>query len=247
MAATPCLVTLRKWCGWAALADGLDRPLGAPVGAVLEPHRHAEAGGQLAVHLALGGARADRAPGDEVGQELRADGVEELGARGQAERGHVGQEAPGAAQPLVDGEAAVEAGIVDEPLPAHGGARLLEVDAHHDEEVLAAARPPSPGASRVLEARPRGSWIEQGPTTTSRRSSWPWRIRPTASRDRATRARGLGRGRHLLHEDRRRQEGPQALDAEVVGPVLHEEPMVARARGGSSHPSRRAPPSPSHR
>ena len=36
------------------------------------------------------------------------------------------------AQALVDAEAAVEVRIVDQPLPADGGARLLEVDAHHD-------------------------------------------------------------------------------------------------------------------
>ncbi len=41
------------------------------VGAVLEAHRARQAGGQLAMHLALGGARADGAPGDQVGDVLR--------------------------------------------------------------------------------------------------------------------------------------------------------------------------------
>ena len=37
-------------------------------------------------------------------------------------------------QALVDVEAAVEIGIVDQSLPADGRARLLEIDAHHDLE-----------------------------------------------------------------------------------------------------------------
>jgi len=39
------------------------------------------------------------------------------------------------AQAVVDAEAAVEVRVVDQALPADGGARLLEVHAHHDLEV----------------------------------------------------------------------------------------------------------------
>ena len=66
--------------------DGVGRDLDAAVGAVLEADRAAQARGELAVALALGGARADRAPGDQVGDELRAQQVEELGAGRQAQR-----------------------------------------------------------------------------------------------------------------------------------------------------------------
>ena len=83
-------------------ADRVDRDLDAAVGAVLEADRHREARGQLAVHLALARARADRAPGDEVGDELRRDRVEELAARRAAQLGEVEQEAPRDAQALVD-------------------------------------------------------------------------------------------------------------------------------------------------
>ena len=51
-----------------ALAIASIAPFGPAVGAVLEPHRHAEAGGQLPVHLALGGAGADGSPRHEVGR-----------------------------------------------------------------------------------------------------------------------------------------------------------------------------------
>src|SRR5207245_2655252 len=61
-------------------AQGIDRDLHATVSAVLEADRHRQRRGELAVHLALGGARTDRSPRDEVGDELRRDRVEELAA-----------------------------------------------------------------------------------------------------------------------------------------------------------------------
>ena len=48
------------------------------IGAVLEADRARQAGGQFAVHLALGGAGTDGAPGDQVSDVLRRDHVEEL-------------------------------------------------------------------------------------------------------------------------------------------------------------------------
>ena len=39
-------------------------------------------------------------------------------------------------QALVDFEGAIQVGVVDESLPADGGARLFEVDAHDDQQVL---------------------------------------------------------------------------------------------------------------
>ena len=41
------------------------------------------------------------------------------------------QERPGLPHALLDVEGIVHAGVVDEPLPTRGGARLLEVDPHH--------------------------------------------------------------------------------------------------------------------
>ena len=86
--------------------------------------------------LALGGAGADGTPGNQVGNELRAQQVEKLGAGRQAQRGQLEQQAPRALQPFVDREAAVQVRVVDVALPAHGGARLLEIGTHHDQEVV---------------------------------------------------------------------------------------------------------------
>ena len=50
--------------------DGVGGDLDSAIGAVLETHRAGEAAGQLAVALALGGARADGAPADQFADEL---------------------------------------------------------------------------------------------------------------------------------------------------------------------------------
>ena len=47
---------------------------------------------------------------------------------------HVYQEAAGQFHAFIDAEGVVHMGIVDVTLPAGGGARLLEIDAHHDQQ-----------------------------------------------------------------------------------------------------------------
>src|SRR5690606_12299267 len=122
---------------YTTLFRAIDRDADVAVGAVLESDRRRGAGREFAVHLALGRARADRAPGDEVGQVLRRRRVEQLAARGHAEPRDVDQQRARDAQALVDAAALVEVGVVDQALPADRGARLLEVDAHHDVERVA--------------------------------------------------------------------------------------------------------------
>ena len=40
------------------------------------------------------------------------------------------------AQAEVDIEGTVEVGVVDEPFPAHGGARFFKINAHHDQQLF---------------------------------------------------------------------------------------------------------------
>ena len=103
--------------------------------------------------LRFGGARADRPPRDEVRDVLRRQQVEELRAARQPHAVDAQEELPREAQPRVDGEAAVEVRVVDESFPAHRGARLLEVDAHHDEELGGVARGGLVQARGVLQRR----------------------------------------------------------------------------------------------
>ena len=109
------------------------------VSAVLEANRSRQARGQLAVHLALGGARPDRAPGNQVAQVLRRDHVQKLATRGKAQAVDFDQQLPCHAQAFVNAEALIQVGVVDQALPTHGGAGLLEIHAHHDFQCVGIA------------------------------------------------------------------------------------------------------------
>ena len=135
--------------------DGVGGDLDVPIGAVLESDRCRQAGGQFAVHLALGGARTDGAPGNQVAQVLRRDHVEKFAARRQAQPVDLDQQLACNAQTFVDAKALVQVGVVDQAFPAHGGARLFEIHAHDDLQrigVFAALRLEAAG---VLQRRRR--------------------------------------------------------------------------------------------
>ena len=122
--------------GHAGGVDGVDRDLDVAAGTVLEADGSGDSGGELAVNLALGGAGTDCSPGDEIRDELRADGVEEFGAGGHTDVEDVEEEFAGDAEAFVDVEGKVHAGVVDEPFPADGRAGFFEVDAHDENEVV---------------------------------------------------------------------------------------------------------------
>ena len=124
-----------KGVGVGGGENGVDGDLHVAGGAVLEADRAGDAGDQLAMNLALGGARADGSPTDQAGDVLRRDHVEEFGSGGHAHLGQVEQQMARQAQAVVDLVGLIEMGIVDEALPADGGAGLLEVDAHDDAQV----------------------------------------------------------------------------------------------------------------
>ena len=125
--------------------------------------------------LRLGGARADDVPRDEVADVLGHEDVEQFRAGGQADFRHAEQEMPRHADAFLDVEGVVHVGIVDESLPADGGTRLLEVDAHDDEDgigdfigerglqIFVGVKPQDPtGADRELVERPlqlRDWWL----------------------------------------------------------------------------------------
>ena len=215
-------------------AHGVDRDLHAAVGAVLEADGHRQARGELAVHLALGRPRADRAPGDQVRGELGRDRVEELAARGQPQLGEVQEQAARQAQALVDREAPVELRVVDEPLPADGGPRLLEVDAHHDVEVARVrvgrrAEPPAvvEGGDGVVD-RARADDDEE-PVVAAVQDVHD--LAPTA-RDGL---RAAVAERQLLEQDRRRDERAETRDPEIARALGHGAESTTRGAG------RRAP------
>src|SRR3546814_3309519 len=100
------------------------------------------------MYLALGGTCSNRAPCHEVGEVLRGDDVEELAPGRQSAPGEIQQQPARQVQAAVDAEAAIQVRIVDQSLPAHRGARLFEIDTHHDLQRATEAfalLPQSPG------------------------------------------------------------------------------------------------------
>ena len=120
--------------------DGVGGDADIAVGAVLEADRGGQARGQLAVDLALGGARTDGAPGNQVADVLRRDHIEEFAACRQAQAVDLDEQLAGDAQAFVDAVGLIEVRVVDQALPADGGAGLLEVHPHDDLERVGIAR-----------------------------------------------------------------------------------------------------------
>ncbi len=192
------------------------------------------------MRLRFGGARADRAPRDEVRDVLRRQQVEELGAAGQAHAVDLEEQLPRLAQPLVDGEAAVQVRIVDEALPADGGARLLEVHAHHDEEVVGVARRGVAKLRRVFERRRRivdrarahdGDEAVVGAVQHAVHGL----ARVGHGRER------VGVDRQLLQQELRRDERADRADAQVVRP-FGDRPRFTPLLGLGSVPGLRSVP-----
>ncbi len=117
--------------------QGVDRHAQVAVGAVLEADRRGQAGGQFPVGLGFGGTRADRRPGDQVLQILRGDRVQRLGGGGQAHVDQITQQLTADVQAILDLEAVVQIGVVDQTLPAHGGAGLFKIHAHDQIQGIA--------------------------------------------------------------------------------------------------------------
>ena len=117
--------------------NGVDGDTKRAVGAVLEAHGEGKTRGELSVQLRLGSSCANCAERDEVGEELRRDGVEHFRGNWHALTSEVAEELPADAQTLVDLVALVNVGVVDQTFPADCGPGLLEVGAHDDAKVVA--------------------------------------------------------------------------------------------------------------
>jgi hypothetical protein len=106
------------------------------------------------VDLALRGAGTDGGPGQEVGEVLRGHRLEQLGRGGQPQLPHVDEETAGELESGADVVATVQVRVVDQSLPAHRGARFLEVAAHDHEQVVLEFAGEGRQELGVLEARP---------------------------------------------------------------------------------------------
>ena len=117
--------------------DGVDRGAHAAVGGVLEAHGRREGRRLLPVQRAFHRARADRAPGQQLGVILRRHQVQDFRGCRHAQARAFQQYAPRMAQARADVALAVKPRVVDQALPAHAGARFFKIDAHHQQQRFA--------------------------------------------------------------------------------------------------------------
>src|SRR5262245_27834071 len=110
--------------------------------------------------------------------------------------------------------------IVDEALPAHRRARLLEVDAHHDAELGRVRFGQSAQAPTVLDARSRVVDRARPHDHDEALILAPEDPADVAARPRDRRGATLAE-RLLLEQDQRRQQRPKTFDPEIAGALGH--------------------------
>ncbi len=126
------LIRRQEHMAGAGCADGIHRNAGIAVGAVFKAHRAGERRSHFTVDLAFSGAGTNSPPADQIGDKLSGHHIEEFGSSGNAQLVNLQQQFARQLNAVIYPVAAVQIGIGDQPFPAHHGARLLKVGAHHD-------------------------------------------------------------------------------------------------------------------
>ena len=114
--------------------DGVYRGGHAAVGGILETHGGRQGGSHLPVQRAFDRARADGAPGQQLGVVLRRYQVQNFRGGRHLQTRAFQQDAPRSAQPFADVALAIQSGVVNQAFPAHAGSRLFKIDAHHQQQ-----------------------------------------------------------------------------------------------------------------
>ena len=168
------------------------------------------------MRLRLGRARADRVPANQVGEILRRQWIERFTAGGQSHRGERKKQFARAPHPRADAERIVHVGIVDVALPAGRRARLLEVDAHHQQQRIADLVGEGPQPPGVLERRARVMDRARSDDDEQARVGAVENARQLC----APKTHGLGAGgaeRQFVLDHNRRRHVVEADDIQVVG------------------------------
>ncbi len=121
--------------------NGINGDFHIAVGAVLEADGRRQSRSQLAMNLRFGRPGADGPPADKVANVLRRDGIEKLRPGRHPQFMNLHEQVTSNAQAFVDAESSIQIGVVDQPLPTDGGARLFEINPHHDFEIV--CQPPA--------------------------------------------------------------------------------------------------------
>ena len=207
--------------------DGINRRIQRPVRPILKPHGERQARGKLAVQLALRRARTDRADAQQIRQELRRYRVEHLACDRHPLIRQADEQLPRQPQALVDVERVVDVRVVNQALPADRRAWLLEVGAHHDEQVVGVFPLEREQPVRVLERRGRvvdRAWADDDEEARARVPALHDRDGLGAGGDDGV--LGCGRLRDLVLEQVGRCEWVVAADAPVFRVLLVAEFFV---------------------
>ncbi len=141
----------------------------AAVGAVLEAHRQVQPADQLAVDLRLAGARADRGPAKQIVEVAGRHRLQQLGGQRQSGFEDVQHQSTRQAQALGHVAAAVQMRIVEQAFPANGGAWLLHIGAHDQQQLVAQLRCQRGETFGVFQ---RGDGVMQGTGADDDQQAW---------------------------------------------------------------------------
>ncbi|MNS71426.1 hypothetical protein D3C72_1047950 [compost metagenome] len=117
-------------------ANRVYRDVRIAIGAILKAHRAGERRSHLAVDLALRGASPDGPPTDEIGDKLPGHHIQKLGRGRHAQLVDLQKQFTRQLDTVVHTVAAVQIRIGDQTFPAHDGARLFKIGAHHDFKAI---------------------------------------------------------------------------------------------------------------
>ncbi len=180
--------------------------------------------------LALGGARTDGAPGNQVGIVLGTDQVQVLGTGGQPHLRQIREQLARKVQSLVDLEGVVQVRVIDQAFPADSGSGLLEIDPHYHEHIVGDGVRHLFQLSRVV---PCGRGIMDGTGAYDHQHAVVF-----TGEDIVNRAPRCGHGLRRLFTDADigdqlpwRDQFVGLLDAKIIGICRHSEnPLVMGCR-----------------
>ena len=171
------------------------------------------------MHLAFRGARANRAPGDQIGNILRRNHIQIFHRHRHAAIVQIEQQLARHAQAVVNIKAAVEIGIIKQPLPAHRGARLFKIDAHHDFQTILITR--AQGQQTLGIFMRRFNIVNRtGANYHQQTAIFAGKHLMNGIAAALRGGGGVGGNRILLQQRHRRQQLADILDAQIVG-LIH--------------------------
>ncbi len=198
-------------------AHGIACHADTAVGAVLEAHRDAQAAGQFAMDLRFGGTRADCDPAQQVIEVARCHWLQHFAGQRQAQGQHFAHQVAAQGQAARHVVGAVQVRIVRQAFPAHRGAWLFHVGAHHQQHFALELMGQLAQVAGVLE---RGLRIVQGAGADHHQQAWVTAFENGA--DGKTVVLHLGckwvRYGQLLLE---REVTGQTMGCRCIGSVLH--------------------------